>query len=107
MPVGVAYGTDPEQVLDLLLKIAQNHSEIINNPEPEALFQNIGESSLDFELRAWTESSRGWIAVKSDLTVAVHKALQEANIEIPFPQRDVNLRNIPELQDALVGVIKK
>jgi small-conductance mechanosensitive channel len=107
IPVGVAHGSDPEQVLELLLKIAQNHSEIIDNPKPEALFQNFGESSLDFELRAWTESNRGWIAVKSDLAVAIHKALQEANIEIPFPQRDVNLRNIPELQDALVGVIKK
>jgi potassium-dependent mechanosensitive channel len=107
VPVGVAYGTDPETVLELLLKVAKDHPEIIDNPEPEALFQNFGESSLDFELRAWTESPRGWVTVKSDLTVRMHKALQEANIEIPFPQRDVNLKNISELQEALITMKKR
>jgi len=97
LPVGVSYATDPEQVMALLLEVAKAHPEIIDSPEPEALFQNFGDSSLDFELRAWTESERGWVTVKSDLAVAVHKALKEAGINIPFPQRDVNLRNIPEL----------
>ena len=103
----MSYNADPEQVLDLLLKVAKDHPEIIDSPEPEALFQNFGESSLDFELRAWTESDRGWVAVKSDLAVTIHKALKEANIEIPFPQRDINLRNIPELQKAMAGSIKQ
>ena len=107
VPFRVSYETDPEQVLELLLKVAKDHPEIIDSPEPEALFQNFGESSLDFELRAWTESDRGWLAVKSDLAVIIHKALKEAGIEIPFPQRDVNLRNFPELQQALAGSIKK
>jgi small-conductance mechanosensitive channel len=107
VPFGVSYNTDPEQVLELLLKVAKDHPEIIDSPEPEALFQNFGESSLDFELRAWTESIRGWVAVKSDLAVTIHKALKEANIDIPFPQRDLNFRNIPELQDAFSGPIKQ
>jgi len=107
VPVGVSYESDPEQVLELLLRVAKDHPEIIDSPEPEALFQNFGDSSLDFELRAWTESNRGWVAVKSDMAVAIHKALKEANIEIPFPQRDVNLRNLSELQEALAGSIKQ
>ena len=107
LPVGVAHGSDPEQVLELLLTVAKDHPEIIDYPKPEALFQNFGESSLGFELRAWTESYRGWIPVRSDLAVRIHKALQEAKIEIPFPQRDVNFRNISKLQDALLGSIKK
>ena len=107
VPFGVSYNTDPEQVLELLLRVAKDHPEIIDSPEPEALFQNFGESSLDFELRAWTESDRGWIAVKSDLAVIIHKALKEAKIEIPFPQRDVHFRNITELQDAFSRSIKQ
>lgn len=100
LPVGVSYATDPEEVLELLLNIAKAHPEIIASPEPEALFQGFGESSLNFELRAWTESGRGWVTVKSDLTLIVHKALKDAGINIPFPQRDVNLRNIPGLQQT-------
>lgn len=107
VPIRVSYETDPEQVLELLLKVAKDHPEIIDSPEPEALFQNFGESSLEFELRAWTESDRGWVAVKSDLAIVIHKALKEAGIEIPFPQMNVNLRNFPELQQALAGSIKK
>ncbi|MCK5189654.1 MAG: mechanosensitive ion channel, partial [Methylococcales bacterium] len=107
VPFGVSYETDPEQVLELLLKVAKDHPEIIESPEPEALFQNFGDSSLDFELRAWTESSRGWVTVKSDLAVIIHKALKEANIEIPFPQRDINFRNTPELQIALAEMVKQ
>lgn len=107
IPVGVSYEADPEQVLELLLKVAKDHPEIIDSPKPEALFQNFGESSLDFELRAWTESARGWVTVKSDLAVIIHKTLKAANIEIPFPQRDINLRNTEKLEEALANMVKQ
>ena len=102
LPVRVAYGTRPRRVLELLEGVASSHPEVLENPAPEALFRSFGDSSLDFELRAWTESKRGWPAVQSDLAVATHEALEAAGIEIPFPQRDLHLRSIvPEVRDAL------
>jgi small-conductance mechanosensitive channel len=57
------------------------------------LFSGFGESSLDFELRAWTALFDNWVVTQSQLGVAVARALEEAGIEIPFPQRDVHLRS--------------
>ncbi|MGE3467994.1 MAG: mechanosensitive ion channel family protein, partial [Pyrinomonadaceae bacterium] len=93
IPVGVAYGTEPERVLSLLQSVANANGEILADPPPRALFLAFGESSLDFELRAWTENSDEWVTIRSQLVVAVSNALTEAGIEIPFPQRDLHVRS--------------
>ncbi len=92
IPLGVAYGTDLQTVLRLLLSAAQNHPEVLKDPEPVALFLGFGESSLDFELRAWAGDE--FVRVASELRVAISQALAEAGIEIPFPQRDLHLRSV-------------
>jgi small-conductance mechanosensitive channel len=92
--VGVKYGTDPERVLELLLQVARDDERILENPAPDALFLGFGDSSLDFQLRAWTAHYGGWMQVRSDLNVAVNRALADAGIEIPFPQRDLHLRSV-------------
>jgi small-conductance mechanosensitive channel len=92
IPVGVAYGTDPKTVLDLLTRVGTQNADIMNDPAPRAIFSGFGESSLDFELRAWTAKADDWVPIRSDLVTAVYAALTEAGIEIPFPQRDLNLR---------------
>ncbi len=94
--VGVAYGTSPSAVIDLLLATAANQEDLRSNPEPVALFKGFGESSLDFELRIWTNEFLNWRQVASDVTVAVNDALVEAGMEIPFPQRDLHVRSIDE-----------
>jgi small-conductance mechanosensitive channel len=88
--VGVAYGTDPERVLELLLDVARRHPEVLPDPHPLALFVRFGENSLDFELRAW--SAVDFLRVGSELRVAVNRALKEAGIDIPFRQVDLHLR---------------
>jgi small-conductance mechanosensitive channel len=93
VPVGVAYGTDPERVIDLLVRAAREHSETLKNPAPTALCLGFGESSLDFFLPAWTAQSTNYPRVRSELTLAVNAALVEAGIEIPFPQRDLHARS--------------
>jgi small-conductance mechanosensitive channel len=93
IPVGVAYGTDPQKVIDLLVEVAKAHPEVFEDPEPTALFSQFGASSLDFQLRAWTVRAR-FLSVDSELRVAVNRALSEAGIEIPFPQRDLHLRSV-------------
>jgi len=63
------------------------------------LFKGFGESSLDFVLRAWVEDNDRWVAIQSDLALAIGRGLRARDIEIPFPQRDLHLRSIaPELR---------
>jgi small-conductance mechanosensitive channel len=100
--IGVAYGTDPTRVLEILSKIAQDNDDILNYPEPQALFVGFGDSSLDFELRAWTDRFDGWRQVQSDMSVSISTALREAEIQIPFPQRDLHLRTVsPEAREHI------
>jgi potassium efflux system protein len=100
--VGVAYGTDPNKVLRILHKVAEDHPVVLDNPAPMVLFQGFGESSLDFSFRVWTSDFDNWLSFSSDINLQVHNALKKAGIEIPFPQRDLHLRsvdnkNIPHL----------
>ncbi len=99
--VGVKYGTDPERVLKLLVDVAAAEDRILERPAPSALFVQFGDSSLDFRLRAWTARSHEWMRIRSDLNVAINRALGEAEIEIPFPQRDLHLRSV----DAQAGQV--
>jgi small-conductance mechanosensitive channel len=100
--VGVAYGTDPERVIGLLEGVARGHPDVLEEPAPQALFVGFGESSLDFELRAWTPLFDTWVGTQSDLTLRVARVLGEAGIEIPFPQRDLHLRTAdPKVIGAL------
>ncbi len=93
IPVGVAYGSDPEKVRDLLLQIARNEKDVLQQPEPVVNFTGFGENSLDFELRVWTQTMTSRPGrLRSDINFLIERALRENNIEIPFPQRVVYLR---------------
>lgn len=94
VPVRVAYGTDPEQVIKLLVGVAESHPGVLLERPPVAFFMGFGESSLNFELRFWSARQDTWLQLQSDVTVAVARALHEAGIEIPFPQRDLHIRNV-------------
>jgi small-conductance mechanosensitive channel len=93
IPVGVAYGTNPPEVITLLTDTVGKHAKVLERPAPTVLFSGFGESSLDFEIRLWT-SADDWPAVRSDVLVATYEALTRAGIEIPFPQRDLHLRSV-------------
>ncbi len=91
LPVGVAYGTDPNEVLRILRRVAAENDRVFKDPEPLALFRAFGESSLDFELRIFMDPS-DVLDVPSAVNIAIHEALKKANIKIPFPQRDLHIR---------------
>ena len=93
VPVGIAYGNDPARVISLLADVAQAHPAVLGNPKAFALFTGFGQNSLDFLLRAWTDSL-DWMVVRSEVAVAVHAALRDSGIEIPVPQRDLHLRSV-------------
>ncbi len=90
--VGVAYGTDPQKMLELLISAARAHREVLAFPAPVALFMGFGENSLDFELRAWTDVFEQWVQVRSGLALEVHRKLGESGIEVPLPQRVLHVK---------------
>lgn len=103
IPVGVAYDSDAEQVHDLLLACAKANPEVLDNPAPRVLFDDFGDSALMFRLVAFIGDVDKLIAVRSGLRFAILKALREAKIEIPFPQRDLHLKDIDRIERLLAG----
>ncbi len=109
LAVGVAYGTDPKLVLKFLLDAANKQESVLTEPQPMAYFVGFGDSALNFELHFWVMQDSNWIRVRSEIAMAVMKCLEDAGIEIPFPQRDLHLRSVPEgaaateLADSLFG----
>jgi len=98
--VGVAYGSDPLQVMSVLKEAAAATSGIAASPPPVALFQGLGNSSLNFAVQAWTADFDRWITTRSELYTQVHSALEKAGIEVPFPQQDLHLRSISDAAAA-------
>jgi small-conductance mechanosensitive channel len=95
MPVGVSYGSNPKVVREVLVGVARSHADVLAYPEPEVIFTEFGDSSLNFELRIWTiQQVQTPQRLKSDLYFAIFEAFRKANIEIPFPQRDLHVRSI-------------
>ncbi len=91
LPVGVNYGAEPQKVIEAIDSAANEHPRVMKYPEPRTLFVGFGDSSLNFELRAWTDQFVDWAMVRSDLAIAVHDAVRAAGFSFPFPQREVRL----------------
>jgi small-conductance mechanosensitive channel len=90
--VGVSYSANPKQVMNLLIEIAQDHSQVLKNPEPSVFFLNFGDSSLNFEIKFWLDNVKIRKNVISDLNCSILDTFAQHNIEIPFPQRDIHIR---------------
>jgi small-conductance mechanosensitive channel len=88
--VGVAYGADPNIVLKLLKQVAMRNEDVIKDPEPRALFDEFGDSSLNFRLLYWVPFESG-VGTKSDISIGIYNILAENDIQIPFPQIDVHM----------------
>jgi potassium-dependent mechanosensitive channel len=108
--VGVAYGSDPEQVRRLLLAAIEGRSDALPRPAPIALFTGFGDSALAFELRFWASNDR-WVLAASEVREVILRELGRAGISIPFPQRDVHVRAegswpvAPGTRNAAVGAV--
>jgi small-conductance mechanosensitive channel len=94
IPVGVAYKEDPRKVEKLLLEIAGEDEDILKKPAPFVIFDELGDSSLNFTLMVFTSTyyNRPRI-LKSKLYFSIFEKFRQNNIEIPFPQRDLNLKD--------------
>ncbi len=96
IPIGVAYGTEVETVLEVLVSCAKANPMVLSTPKPNALFLAFGASSLDFELRVWIPEFLDKFQVLSDLNQDIDSEFALNNIEIPFPQSDLHLRSVDE-----------
>ena len=102
IPVGVSYNCDLRKVRSALLSAAKNHSEVLRSPRPQILFQKFNDSSLDFELLVWIKDPQKQFRIISDLNYLIMSSLRRCEIEIPFPQTDVNF-NAPKLEQLLTA----
>ena len=100
IPVGVSYNEDPDKILEILAGIPERVEIILNYPEPLILFTGFGDSSLDFEIRAFIADVSNSLKARTALRVAIFKAFREEGVEIPFPQRDLHLRGV---EDKILG----
>ncbi len=94
VPIGVAYGSNVQQVIELLTKVAEQHDQVITeNPmfPIRVIMLGFGDNALEFELRCFINDIDRRVSVNSELNIAVELVLREAAIEIPFPQRDVHM----------------
>jgi small-conductance mechanosensitive channel len=99
--LGVAYGCDTEAVRQALLDVAAAEPRVLAHPAPYVLFRAFGDSTLDFELRVFLADIEAGIFVKSDLHFAIDRLFRERDIEIPFGQTDIHLRDFDRIE-ALV-----
>ncbi len=94
--MGVAYGSDVREVQRLLLEVARGQPTALALPEPVVVMTGFGDSSLDFSIRFWIRDADAAPVAKSEACIRILEVLREAGIEIPFPQRDLHLRSVPE-----------
>lgn len=94
IPVGVSYQEEPEKIKKILLEVALSNEGILKIPEPDILFEDYGDSSINFNLRVWTsEYINKPKVLKSQLYYEIFRRFREEEVEIPFPQRDIHLRS--------------
>lgn len=104
VPVGVAYGTLPGKVIDLLEQIAHDEPMILETPFPRARMRAFGESSVNFELLGWIHHPELRGLATHNLLLEIDKRFREEGIQIPFPQRDVYLKTPggkPDLKETI------
>ena len=97
--VGVSYSSDLDLVIQTLKDAASQHSNILKDIEPFVLLKNFGESSWDMVVIVWIDDPQLHYRIASDIRMSIVRLFKERNIEIPFPQRDINFRNVLPYKD--------
>ena len=101
-PVSISFNEDPEWVRGLLMKVACENKGVLVRPPPDVLFREYGQSAIVLNLRVWTRdyTDRPGI-LKSQLYYAIFQKFREQGVDIPYPQQDVHIKDLPD--GALTG----
>ena len=98
--VGVAYGSDIDLAQRVILAAVRGNRDVLQDPGPSVFFVAFGESTLEFEIRAFVNSLDKRLRVQHEINNEIARVLRENSIEIPFPQRDVHVRSAPGMVGA-------
>ncbi|MBU2875466.1 mechanosensitive ion channel domain-containing protein [Marinobacter salexigens] len=98
--VGVAYGSDVNKAQEVLIGVASANERVVDDPAPEVFCVGLGDSSIDFELWVYIKDLEDMMPLSHEIHASITHALNEAGIEIPFPQQDIHVRNLPEVPKA-------
>lgn len=107
LKVGVAHSSAPERVIAILLRCADEHPLVLKTPEPKALLERFGQSSLDFTLDFTLEDPAQSPHVQSELRIAVLNEFRAHGIEVPYAQHDIHLRDLEKLRAFLTRVAEE
>lgn len=92
--VGVAYGDDTQLARELLLKVAANHPDVLEDPSPIATFEQFGDSTLNLKLRCYLPNLDNRLRSITELHEGIDREFKAASIEIAFPQQDLHIRTM-------------
>ena len=101
LPIGVAYGTSPVLVTEVLLNAARSEPRILPHPAPKVWLKDFGDNALKFELLVWIDNPQEVEVIKSALNFLIEQELRQRHIEIPVPQRDLKIRNLDKLVSSI------
>ncbi len=97
VPVQISYDDDPEQAMALMLTCANASPRVLEEPPPFVRLMEFGDNGMELQLRVWIgDPENGFANVRSDINVAVWRAFKQAGITIPYPQRDLHVKSMPE-----------
>lgn len=100
--IGVAYDTDVELAMKLIVEATIGVDRIISDPAPVARLVSFGDSSVNIEARFWVDDPANGLAnITSDYLLNVWKLFKKNAIEIPFPQADIHIKEIPKIENSL------
>ncbi|UPM45092.1 mechanosensitive ion channel family protein [Halocatena salina] len=94
VPIGVGYGTDIDAFEEMVVDIASEESLVLDTPKPRMRFRRFGDSALEYELFCWVHSPTRVVKARHELNRTIYKRLNANDIEIPFPQRDVQVTTV-------------
>jgi small-conductance mechanosensitive channel len=104
VPIGIAYSSDLEKAWQLLLETAADVKRVLQDPKPSCLLVGFGDNAVNLELQVWINDPQNGVGgVKSNLNRGIWQRFRANGIELPFPQRDVNLKSIPEIKIQTEG----
>lgn len=103
--VGTAYDCDPNDVKDVLLRVARENPEVLESPEPIVELTGFGSSSIDFALYVFIDINdvSKTMRVRTNLSIAIFTAFAESGIGIPFTQADIRIRNMDQVREAIAA----
>lgn len=95
LDVGVAYGTNLYEAINVAMKVIKSHPKVLSQPEPAVVVTELADCSVNLQLRVWVKKE-DYGATKADLVKAIYEEFSRNGIEIPFPQLDVHIRDMPK-----------